>query len=301
MALGWEHAITVIGAFASAGTAQYFSHRLTLKREDEKYQKERYQNFYAPLVYKIKNYVKAEANKFEELLIDEGNIPKLEDSIAASGGPIFSIIPDSNSIFLDIVSIIENNLKYADIQFIEMYERHKMQEFQNKNIAEDGLTNLKWQIRLPDNLLVCEKFLIEYLSFHENISVLSKGTGKEINKTLTSITLYNLLKKNKFHRTANLLFIYTCRYSDVHIAFSDLHQEVDRIKRKVSSKVNKMIKTKGQDDISCYQELIDLVLSIQEHTSRSGYNSPIFRYSAALEDAINTDILNKKQLIEQNR
>ncbi|WP_242215630.1 hypothetical protein [Bacillus cereus group sp. BfR-BA-01383] len=291
MALGWEHAITVVGAFASAGTAQYFSHKLTLKREDEKYQKERYQNFYAPLVYKINNYVKAEANKFEELLIDEGTILKLEDGIT-SDGSTFSTIPDSDSIFIEIISIIENNLKYADIQFIEMYERHKMHEFQNKNIVGDGLTNIKWQIRLPDNLLVCEKFLIEYLSFHGNVSVLSKKTETEIRKTLTSITLYNLMKKNKFHRTANLFFIYTCKYSDAFIRFPNLDQEVDRVKRKVTSKVNKMIKVKGQADISCYRELTALILSIQDHINNSTHNSPIFRYSTALENAINKDISN---------
>ncbi|MGE6541076.1 hypothetical protein [Bacillus luti] len=297
MALGWEHALTFVGAFASAGTAQYLSHRLTLNREDEKYQKERYQNFYAPLVFKIKNYVIAEANKLEKVLIALGRIPKHKDDVI-----IYTIpsLPDSNSILPEIISTIEKNLKYADLQFIEMYERYKIQEVQTKDDEEPIVTTVRWFSRLTDNLLVCEKFLMEYLSFSENISVLSNEIKKEINQVLTSIKLYNLMFKFEFFSTARLLFSCTGNHKDVVVAFPDIHQEINIVKQKVNSKIELLIKSTGKDDIYCYEELIDLVRSFQNHINKYENHWDVFRYSAALDEEINTDILNKKLLIKQN-
>lgn len=301
MALGWEHAVTVIGAFVSAGAAQYLSHNLTLNREDTKYQKERYQNFYAPLVYKITNYVIAEANKFEKKLIDAENIPRLQDGVSASGTFTLSPIPDSDSIFPEIISTIEKNLKYADLQFIEMYERHKMQEIRNKDVEDDGLSDIRWLIRLTDNLLVCEKFLMEYLSFSEKISVLSTETKREINQILVSIKLHNLMSKFDFHRTANFLFLCTCNYRGVFSDFLNMYQKIDEVKQEVNSKIELLIRSTGKDDIYCYEELINLVRSIQNHINKHKNHWHVFRYSSALEDAINADISDKKQLIEQHR
>ncbi|KXY07443.1 hypothetical protein [Bacillus paranthracis] len=297
MALGWEHALTLVGAFASAGTAQYLSHRLTLNREDEKYQKERYQNFYAPLVFKIKNYVIAEAYKLEKVLITLGRIPKRKDDFILF---TFSSLPDSNSILPEIISTIEKNLKYADLQFIEMYEKHKMHEVQAKDDEAPTITAVRWFSRLTDNLLVCEKFLMEYLSFSENISVLSNEIKKEIRQVLTSIRLYNLMFKFEFPSTARLLFSCTGNYKDVFIAFPDIHEKINIVKQKVNSDIALMIKSTGKDDIYCYEELIDLVRSIQNHINKYENQWDVFRYSAALDEEINADILNKKLLIQQN-
>lgn len=301
MALGWEHAVTVVGAFVSAGAAQYLSHKLTLNREDEKYQKERYQNFYAPLVYKVKNYVIAEANKFEKMLIDGAAIPKFKEGVVASAKLELSPIPDSDAIFTKIISTIEKNLKYADFQFIEMYERHKMQEIQNENVSEDGLNTFRWHIRLNENLLVCEKFLIEYLSFSEKISVLSKETEKEINQILAPIKLYNMMNKYKFPGIANILFPCICKYRGVFADFPDMHQEIDNVKREVNSKIDAMIKHTGKDDVWCYQELINLAQSIQNHIQKHENNWHVFRYSSVLQGAIDGDVSLKKQLSKQNR
>ncbi|PEZ83079.1 hypothetical protein CN374_29165 [Bacillus cereus] len=297
MALGWEHALTFVGAFASAGTAQYLSHRLTLNREDEKYQKERYQNFYAPLVFKIKNYVIAEANKLEKVLITLGRIPKHKDDVNIF---TFPSLLDSNSILREIISTIEKNLKYADLPFIEMYERHKMHEVQTKDDEDATVTAVRWFSRLTDNLLVCEKFLMEYLSFSENISVLSNEIKKEINQVLTSIKLYNLMFKFNFPSTARLLFSCTGNYKDVFVAFPDIHQKINIVKQKVDSKIELVIKSTGKDDIYCYEELIDWVRSIQNHINKYENHWDVFRYSAALDEELNTEILNKKLLIKQN-
>jgi hypothetical protein len=298
MALGWEHAVTVVGAFASAGTAQYLSHRLTLNREDEKYQKERYQKFYAPLVYKIKNYVRAEANKFEKTLIDGGVVKELQEGVVASASITFSPpIPDPDTIFIEIISIIERNFQYADLQFIEMYERHKMLESQEKNISGDGFDDIRWAIRLTDNLLVCEKFLIEYLSFSEKVSVLSKEIENEIYKILTAIKLYNLMKLYKFHNTANILFPCAGKYRGVFADFPDIHLEIERVKEEVNSKSDNTIRHTGKDNIYCYQDLLDFARSIQKHIEKYESNWMVSRYSSPLELAIETDERCKEQSI----
>ncbi|MGQ7776809.1 hypothetical protein [Bacillus sp. WC2507] len=301
MAIGWEHVLTFVGAFVSAGTGQYVSHKLTLNREDEKYQKERYRNFYAPLAYKITNYVMAEAKKLEKMMINGKAIPRFKEGVVASASLEISPLPDSDAIFDKILALLEEKLQYANFQFIEMYERNKMKEIQSKNIPDDGLTDLKWKIRLTENLLVCENFLTEYLSFSEKVFVLPEETKNEIYQVLTSIKLYNLMNEFKFHGTANLLFSCTGNYRGVFFDFPDMHQKIDEVKQEVNSKIKLMIKSTGKDDIFCYEELIALAHSIQNHINEHKNHWHVFRYSSALEDAINGDTLNKKQLIEQNR
>ncbi|MGE6364493.1 hypothetical protein ACQKD9_11940 [Bacillus paramycoides] len=305
MALEWGNALIFLGTFAGAlapaSIAQYVSHRLTLKREDEKYQKERYRNFYAPLAYKINHYVMAEAKKLEQKLIDGEAIRKHREGVIASGSITIFPLPDADDIFGKVLALIEDNLQYANFQFIEMYERNRMKEIQSEDVAQDGLTDLKWKIRLTENLLVCETFLTEYLSFNEKVFVLPKEAKNEINQILTSVKLYNMMSQFKFYGTANLLFSCTGNYRGVFTDFPDMHQEIDSIKREVNSKIELMIKSTGKDDIDCYEELIDLARSIQNHINQHENHWHVFRYSSALGDAINADISNKKQLIEQHR
>lgn len=291
MALGWEHAVTVVGAFVSAGTAQYLSHRWTLNREDEKYQKERYRKFYAPLVYKIQNYVIAEAEEFENTFFDEVVITQHQRGVIASGSISFFPLPNSDTIFNTIITIIEDNLEYADLQFIEMYERHKMQEFQNN--AGDGLELIRHHVKLTENLLVCEKFLIEYLNFSKKISVLSIETEIEINRILISIKLYNLMKKYKLHQTAFILFSCTSKYRSVFARFPNISQEIDRVRADVSSKITFMKKNTGKDDLYCYQELLNFARAIKTHLETFECDTYIFKYSHMLEIAINQDELVK--------
>jgi hypothetical protein len=48
---------TLIGAFIGAAVAQYISHRLSLKREREKYYKETFQKLFSPIIFEIFSYI----------------------------------------------------------------------------------------------------------------------------------------------------------------------------------------------------------------------------------------------------
>lgn len=71
MPINWTTTFSIIGAFGAASTAQVVSHRLTQKREEEKYLKECLQKLYSPLIFRIIYYLDSESNN--NILKDEFN------------------------------------------------------------------------------------------------------------------------------------------------------------------------------------------------------------------------------------
>jgi hypothetical protein len=94
-------ALTIIGSFGAASTAQIVSHILTQKREDKKYKKECLQNLYSPIVFKLINYIEYEGKNHSPLLTETY---------------------DSSNLFKEVTKCIGNNLKYADVDLINIYQ-----------------------------------------------------------------------------------------------------------------------------------------------------------------------------------
>ncbi len=105
MAISLSTALTILGSFAAASTAQVVSHLLTQKRDDKKHKKDCLQNLYSPIIFKFIDYIN---------IIGTGHSPTW----------IFSNSPDfweSEKLFKQIMDHIGDNLVYANPDLINLY------------------------------------------------------------------------------------------------------------------------------------------------------------------------------------
>ncbi|WP_050182291.1 hypothetical protein [Domibacillus robiginosus] len=187
MAFDWTVILSIGGAFGAASTAQYFSHRLTKKREDIKYKKEQYQNFYSPLVFKITRYVESEGDTRSGINKDS--------------------TPDPEQVFKSIISTIEDNIQYADSSFIRVYENARIQEMiESKTEDQPKSRYANDYFDFQERINVFEQFLSDYLIISSNLKVLSKNIEREVKRVLAIIKLYKLYHDYFLIETAERLF-----------------------------------------------------------------------------------------------
>ncbi|ETT85557.1 hypothetical protein [Bacillus mycoides] len=186
MGIDWTIIFSIGGSFGAASTAQYFSHRLTLKREDEKYKKEKYQKFYSPLVFKIIKYIEAEGSK----------ISKVNQSIN----------PDPDLIFATIITTIEKNIQYADSDFIKIYEEAKTSEMIGDLDEDDSMREFFGYGKFDSHLNAFEQFFTDYLIISKDLEILSSKVEREVKESIAVIKLYKMFDKYSFLRTAKMLF-----------------------------------------------------------------------------------------------
>ncbi|PEB72613.1 hypothetical protein COM89_26915 [Bacillus thuringiensis] len=244
MEIDWTIIFSIGGAFGAASTAQYVSHRLTGKREDRKYKKEKYQKFYSPLVFKIIKYIESEGSKISE--INQ------------------SINPDPNLLFTSIITTIEKNIQYANSDFIKIYEETKTLEMIG-NVAEDDSIRLFLDNRKFDSHLnAFEQFFIDYLIISKDLKVLSSKLEEEVKESIAIIKLYKLFDKFCMMDTAKMLFAFgkfIVEQSDIDIFIEKL-DDVEEI-TDINFKPYKQTGDPIHDD--CYDELFILLKNILEN------------------------------------
>ncbi|KAB2355885.1 hypothetical protein [Bacillus toyonensis] len=103
----WAFIITFFFAAISGIIAQYASHNLSKKREEEKDLKESYQNLYSPLLYEVTKYIDVETTFRGDALKDTFN---------------------KEDVFNEIKRSIKLNLKYAPFELIRAYEEVRKSE-----------------------------------------------------------------------------------------------------------------------------------------------------------------------------
>ncbi|MGM7432618.1 hypothetical protein ABRZ22_25980 [Bacillus pacificus] len=265
MGIDWTIIFSIGGSFGAASTAQYFSHRLTLKREDEKYKKEKYQKFYSPLVFKIVKYIEAEGNKIS-------GINELTN-------------PDSKSIFASIITTIEKNIQYANSDFIKIYEEARTSEMIDTiSLAEKDdnyITRFLEAREFNNQLNAFEQFFTDYLIISKDLKVLSSKVEEEVKGSIAIIKIYNLFFNYGFVDTAKLLFA-----SGGHIIYLDndidsLIKELDDVHEITNTNFQPYFQTRDALHDDCYDNLFTLLQKI---------NRRIFPTKCSIKDALNQDI-----------
>lgn len=265
MEIDWTIIFSIAGAFGAASTAQYVSHRLTGKREDRKYKKEKYQNFYSPLVFKIIKYVEADGYKISE--INQ------------------STNPDPKQIFDSIITTIEKNIQYADSDFIKIYEEAKTLELiDNKDKDMDEYDPFEEDRKFNGHLNAFEQFYNDYLIISQDLNVLSSKLEEEVKQSLAIIKLYKLFDKYGFLDTAKMLFglgkfIVDQDNIDIFIKRLDDVEEITDSNFKPYNQTGDLVHN------DCFDELFALLQKITEK------HTPLFTFTKiSIKNTLHEDI-----------
>ncbi|MEE3957844.1 hypothetical protein ACFVXR_17455 [Bacillus thuringiensis] len=246
MEIDWTIILSIGGAFGAASTAQYVSHRLTGKREDQKYKKEKYQKFYSPLVFKIIKYIEAEGSKMSKINR--------------------SLNPDPNLIFASIITSVEENIQYANSDFIRIYEETKTLEMivNSEDDDEDDPRRDFLDFRKFDSYLnAFEQFFTDYLIISKDLKVLSSKLEGEVKQSIAIIKLHKLFDKYCFFDTAAILFafgnfIVNSRTVDIFI------EDLDEVEEITDSNFKPYKQTGDIIHNDCFDELFTLLQKIMD-------------------------------------
>jgi len=141
---------TLLGAFFGAIVAQYFSHRMTIRREGQKYYKEIYQKLYAPILFDVYAYIDIYTH-FRR-------------------GHDINHDVNEDEIYKKILRHIESNLMYATPKIISNFHAVKQYDYQ------DDLSGFNYRIT---ELELLEQFLLELRNIaRKSNSLDDKGLGQ---------------------------------------------------------------------------------------------------------------------------
>lgn len=190
MTVDWTTVISISGAFGVAATGQVISHYFSQKREDEKYNKECFQNLYSPAIHKVLEYIYAENFKYTLIFTNEYDIDHAEEESKKYGF-------DTNRAFEEITELLSKNIKYTNPDISMLYEDI------NSNIK----SNNKYEGYLwDDRILLCREILIEYTKLSKKLKLYSKKMKERLDSALLFTQLYHLLYQCGCYEIANNLF-----------------------------------------------------------------------------------------------
>ncbi|HGO9413540.1 TPA: hypothetical protein ACLBZX_001908 [Bacillus cereus] len=263
MEIDWTIIFSIGGAFGAASTAQYVSHRLTGKREDQRYKKEKYQKFYSPLVFKIIKYIEAEGSK----------ISKINRSIN----------PDPDLIFASIITSVEENIQYANSVFIIIYEETKTLEM-IANSDDDPTRDFLNYRKFDSYLNAFEQFFTDYLIISKDLKILSIKLEEEEKQSIAIIKLYNLFDKYSFLDTAEVLFAFGKFI--VHQGNIDIFiKKLDDVEEITDNNFKPYKQTRDPIHNDCFDELFTLLQEMVALDNR------LFKYTEiSIKDALHEDI-----------
>lgn len=164
-------ALTILGSFGAASTAQIVSHVLTLKREDKKYQKECLQNLYSPIVFKLIDYLRM-------IGTSHSPIPYFKDDSVT--------FLDTERIFSEVMKGIGDNLKYANADLINIYHEIKgFGEHDDLELDKEHKEETEFNLAISDELLL-NRILLANLFFSQYIEInrALKTSSKLINEKM---------------------------------------------------------------------------------------------------------------------
>ncbi|MEE3951652.1 hypothetical protein [Peribacillus frigoritolerans] len=143
-------ALTIIGSFGAASTAQIVSHVLTQNREDKKYKKECLQNLYSPIIFKVIDYIQSIERSPLNLVITSTNADYLFDNIMESIG---------------------NNLKYAEPELINIFHEirddYESQKSNSLSHLDEEYKMIMSDMRLTHKILLLNTFINEYIKINK--------------------------------------------------------------------------------------------------------------------------------------
>ncbi|KKI91821.1 hypothetical protein WQ54_12675 [Bacillus sp. SA1-12] len=213
--MDWTAILSITGAFGAAATAQFISHRFSYRREYKNYHRERLQNLYFPLLFKVRNYIHAEnykviymdqqkkdENAFEQAHKEDMRNPRIQ--------------------FEKIIEVLDENIKYADQGLIIQYEKVKAHI---SIYMQDGLGNSWFNLRVQ----MCEEFLKEYIYLSKALGVYTEETKQHIKGIMYYINLRRILLECYMPQIADCL-LYNIELLEFMTTVSDLEKSMIIIK-----------------------------------------------------------------------
>ncbi|MGG1320603.1 hypothetical protein ABE225_07190 [Priestia megaterium] len=193
MEINWATAITIMGSFGAAYTAQIVSHRYSRKREEEKYQKEALQNLYSPLVFTIVDYIYGENYKSSVVYQEWFDEKEFKED------PL-----NPEHAFKEIMDTVSKNMKYAHSNLIMEYQEVKssMTLFSEDQRERDS------HLFLNQRMLLCAECLTEFIKISNKLGALSKAVEQKIQGPLFFTQFYLLLKGFDFIRLTDISINY---------------------------------------------------------------------------------------------
>ncbi|ARK31874.1 hypothetical protein [Halalkalibacter krulwichiae] len=267
MSFDWTIFLSVAGAFGAAGTAQYLSHRLTEKREVDKFLKEKYQNLYSPLTFKIVNYIYTESDYRK--------------------GVNMGWKPDPDSLLEALMGLLEKNINYINIKLLGIYEEYKFSELNFKLKMEQGKKATKDPYQASQEfyarLAVFDEVLHEYIDLSEKL-------GVNINKdkvygVLSIIKLYKFLEDFCFGSTAKFLFENAMHVNNDTLGERSGLLKITEVEMKTRSIEEYAKKHTGEFSQDCYKYMFELLYEIDELLSWT-YD----KFNKKLKDHVEEDL-----------
>jgi hypothetical protein len=187
MAFSLSTALTIIGSFGAASSAQIVSHILTQKREDKKYKKECLQNLYSPTILTVIDYIKLEGHNKSPL--------SFYNKSATNTKLLFEQIMDN----------IGSNIKYAEADLINIY-----QEVRNiENVLEpDSSLDDEVEEDISDHVMNLRMTLANlFFSQYIKVNNILKSNSNSITEKIIAPYFFShfyLLVKECFYLNDNL-------------------------------------------------------------------------------------------------
>lgn len=230
----WAFIITFLLTMISGIIAQYASHNLSKKREEEKSLKECYQNLYSPLLYEVTKYIDIETTYRKDELKDSFN---------------------KETVFNEIKNSIKTNLKYAPFELIHAYE-----EVRKREIYED----FKGDIDTLAKANLCFIFLEELN--HLNIKLGKEYSNDLILKYRIYYSLWILIYQYNGSTLANNVLRHKWTFNseefteELVVTLVRLNKKPHHFSRENLQKQieNILITIINKDDIEVFQPLKDL-------------------------------------------
>lgn len=244
----------IFSAFGGAAFGQVVSHYFTRNRDTSKDIKEKYQNLYSPLAFKIVLYVKCEQAYY---------IMKLDDSCMEQP------YPHPRKVFQNILDDLKANIKYATPEIMSLYEKLNRASVLSMRISDLGeatkayyevldrqsfnLTqSWDWEKDRKIRIEFCESFINEYLNISKKLNALSTSIKEEITQTLFTCKI-DLLCHDCYCNELTPKFL---RYAQNRKATLKttlrLNRKIDRTRQKINRLREKIKKKSKKMHPSCF-------------------------------------------------
>lgn len=243
-------ALTILGSFGAASTAQIVSHSLTLRREKKNFKKECYQNLYAPTIFKLTNYIQTEG---------------LHNAFHKSDG----ISQEASDIFQEVMTDIESNLKYANIELINLYMVWRSRTSQPQN---DMLTSINFEHELDLRFKLADMFFSHFMKINKSLKNNYKIVQKELQVPYFFIHFYFVMKEYAYNfliRSSEIVELYAL-ISNILQSNNNYIERIIIIRKnihKINSKSNPQYKNSKRARrvrLSTYKLLCEIVQNFKD-------------------------------------
>ncbi|MGH0567378.1 hypothetical protein CN394_14285 [Bacillus anthracis] len=246
--------ISVIGGFTGASLGQVVGHYFTQNRDTAKDKKEKYQNFFSPLAFKIILYIKCEEAYYTM---------KTTPSCMKLG------YPHPRKVFQDILDTLKTNIKYATPEIMSSYEElNRISVFSMPASELEGVNKVHYEILERESFLItqsdewekfsthrfefCKLFLSEYLTISTDLESIPSSIEKEVSDTLFTCKV-NQLCENIYAPNVKTLFLTNASQRSIPLkTIVKLNAEIDQAEHKIENLITKNRKKNTKMQFPCF-------------------------------------------------